>query len=363
MPIINNTLSVSRNAYFAYNPAVEMLCSLHVLSDYSHHENCQAWAERAHKLLQPSLLEKITEYGAKYAQFGFIIDIADHLCDRSNYEENLDDINDFIQRLKTMSNNEFAYIFLGANLINHEKVDDWLKEPQSLDKKELGEAINYVHFSEMQSFLQNIDHIKSELIQMLTEYWDSFFHVEWQTLKPYYAKKLEEESTKFARVDTLEYILSLHSDLEFKDSRLIMKKKHEYSCNLDEMKEITLYISLFSSPHLLLNIYNSRLSIYVNTEMPKVEDTDVSQFVSFAKALGDVMRFNILLSLSKDSYTTKDLALKYKITPASISKHLKILKDANLIHHKKKKNFVHYCINNPQLLKCIRELSELFEKE
>ncbi|WP_156285954.1 autorepressor SdpR family transcription factor [Oceanivirga salmonicida] len=63
------------------------------------------------------------------------------------------------------------------------------------------------------------------------------------------------------------------------------------------------------------------------------------------KALGDPIRLKIIELLREGKLSAGDISSKFKITSASISYHLKILKEADLIREQKYKNFIYYELN------------------
>ena len=63
------------------------------------------------------------------------------------------------------------------------------------------------------------------------------------------------------------------------------------------------------------------------------------------KALADPIRRDILNILKKGSLSAGDIAAKFSVTDASISRHLSVLKDADLIRDTRKGKFIYYEIN------------------
>lgn len=63
------------------------------------------------------------------------------------------------------------------------------------------------------------------------------------------------------------------------------------------------------------------------------------------KALADPIRRDILNMLKKGPLSAGDIAAKFSVTDASISRHLSVLKDADLIRDERKGKFIYYEIN------------------
>ena len=63
------------------------------------------------------------------------------------------------------------------------------------------------------------------------------------------------------------------------------------------------------------------------------------------KVLSDSQRREILIMLKDGRMNAGEIAEKLGVTPAALSYHLKLLKDADLIMEYKQKNFIYYEIN------------------
>lgn len=63
------------------------------------------------------------------------------------------------------------------------------------------------------------------------------------------------------------------------------------------------------------------------------------------KVLSEPLRRNILISLKSGRLTAGEISEKFDITPAALSYHLKLLKNANLVMEYKHKNFIYYELN------------------
>lgn len=63
------------------------------------------------------------------------------------------------------------------------------------------------------------------------------------------------------------------------------------------------------------------------------------------KVLADSQRRAILTMLKDERLNAGEIAEKLQITPAALSYHLKLLKNADLISEYREKNFIYYEIN------------------
>ena len=79
------------------------------------------------------------------------------------------------------------------------------------------------------------------------------------------------------------------------------------------------------------------------------------------KALADPVRREILTILKNGKMSAGDISSKFDLTNATVSYHLKLLKQADLIHETKHKNFIYYELNTTvldDLILWIKQLSK-----
>lgn len=80
---------------------------------------------------------------------------------------------------------------------------------------------------------------------------------------------------------------------------------------------------------------------------------------STLKALSDPIRREILDMLKNGRMSAGDIVAKFDVTGASISRHLSVLKEADLIRDKREGKFIFYEINTSVLEDIILFISNL----
>jgi DNA-binding transcriptional ArsR family regulator len=81
------------------------------------------------------------------------------------------------------------------------------------------------------------------------------------------------------------------------------------------------------------------------------------------KALGDPTRREILKLLNKKDMTAGEIAEHFPISKPALTKHLDILREAELVTSEKKGQYVIYSINVTVLQEALGNFISLFEKE
>ena len=82
-------------------------------------------------------------------------------------------------------------------------------------------------------------------------------------------------------------------------------------------------------------------------------------FAETFKALADPVRRQILELLKKGPLSAGDIGTHFDMTGATISYHLKILKQADLIFEQREKNYIYYQLNATVLEEILLWISSL----
>ena len=77
------------------------------------------------------------------------------------------------------------------------------------------------------------------------------------------------------------------------------------------------------------------------------------------KALSDPIRREILNLLKSGTMAAGDIAAHFDVTAAAVSRHLSVLKDADLIRDKREGKFIYYELNASVLEEILLWISEL----
>ena len=77
------------------------------------------------------------------------------------------------------------------------------------------------------------------------------------------------------------------------------------------------------------------------------------------KAIADETRLNILTLLLQHNYCVRALANELELTEATISQHLKVLREAGLLTGEKRGYFMHYTVERPALCELAKEIETL----
>lgn len=359
MPQITNDIKTEVNVKFFCSATVELIASLHVISDPSHHKTTQNWYETTIGEMSPELLTKINEFGKKYVNWSFVMDIADYLVTEEVGSLNIkDDFDEIYDKLNKMDDYLFVYIFLGETLIGEKNLAKQLiKNPNHIDKYDFSNLYPFIAKEDVRDFLFNYKKIKKEMLEIMREYHESIFSIFWEMISTHYWGKIKTEQKLLQTSSPIDYILALHKDLIYENNRIVMNKEYPFSLQGSSIREIRLFFSMFTFPHLMATVYENSISIYENLIFPQTTDKS-EELVQSIKPFSDVNRMMILKLISQNPSTNKEMAKILGIAPASVSQHLKILRDAGAVSSKRSKNTIYYNLNADMIQKTFSELCE-----
>jgi DNA-binding transcriptional ArsR family regulator len=88
---------------------------------------------------------------------------------------------------------------------------------------------------------------------------------------------------------------------------------------------------------------------------------DSEKLARIFKALSVDSRVKIIQLLKERNLCVNALSARLNITPAAVSQHLRVLRDADLLTADKRGNFVHYEVNMDTLEEWRKKVNTLFE--
>ncbi len=94
------------------------------------------------------------------------------------------------------------------------------------------------------------------------------------------------------------------------------------------------------------------------------ENQNYAQFAeNFGKGISNTIRFKILTLLSKNSMTVSELVEKTGALQSTVSQHLLVLKNGQLITSEKKGQYVYYSLNFDYMIAGLKGLTAILENK
>lgn len=295
------------NIEFIYSPLFEMLCSLHVLLKPDHHLERLGWAAEMKKSMSAKLYDSIIDLGKQTFEWCTIMDIC-------NIYDECDDFN----------------IMTAINFI------------EDLSFESFKEVFSKY---ETETVKLNPEMI-SAVISTMKEYYLTCFQKESRYVEPLLVRNLKKEAEYCRETGILPYVRRLHNRIEVTDDAFLFHKYKLYTIPFEGVRRIIIRISSFIDPHLLMDYGDGMVQFTVRAHLDKYAETVPRDLVRIIKALSDETRLKILRAIYNSKATTQGLAQQLKLTEACISKHLKLLYDAELLYKERSGSYIYYYLNS-----------------
>lgn len=326
---------LSKHVRFIYSPFRELMTSLHVLDNPSHHLTRLEWAEKTKSNMSPSLWDTACLFGELSNGWLNFLDLVDVL----QYEEK--HVEEAIERIKLLSAKKFLSLLLGT------------RADLSLDEcsgNEMDVHAKPGYYREM-------------LCDFLYGYHQEHFARELFRVEPWLIKAVHEIKNQFEQ-NPLDAMNCVHPRFKLDARTLKFYKADTWVFQYEEITRLTIYPSSFIAPHLLVGMEVPEIIVYLQVPLPDetVEEAVPEDLLAILSALSDRSRLQILKLLFHHSYCTQQLTDSTGLAKATISKHLKILEKAGLIKGERHGYFVFYQANEKTLDQLKVDLNQFFDQ-
>jgi len=314
----------------------EMMLSLHAIAHpRPQHED---WAESTKGHLSPQLLKEVEFFHSE--RFGGGLSLGEVAIDYPDHH----DAEGFLTYLRKMAVEEFLFYILGR-LVPREEIKDlpWTEEelevailahlPEEWEKK-------YVTPGHLE-ILNDPEGYRARIVGLWQGYWEQFFREDWPNYQEAWERSIGEKEARLSREEPLEFVrtLSGHKDLPPFEIPLGTS-----------LEEIILIPSCFAprARGLMFFGYGSITVLYdcqMTEERREELKRTAEEIASVAKALDDITRLEILrLIAQEESIYGQKIASTCSISQPSVSRHLRILREAGLIEERRMDNRIGYDI-------------------
>ncbi len=355
MFLINNENALKNvKCHFCYSAAMEEIMSLHVMAEPELHPICGNFVMHIHDELPQNLQEEIDSFGERFAKWYYVLDVAGYLL--NSEEDSLCDLPVIIEQILEMPLIEFAYYMIGLSVsglkISKKEFESWYPDVQRCLNELEERQYDLVKTETVVSILTQAEEVKQQLVHILQEYWDTAFGKEWEAISEYVKDIISHEEIALSHTTLSEYLAQFHSQLKMEDGCLVFDKTPRLVIEISKIESLLITPSIFGDNHLHGNIYGSRVNMLLNLNYRalQIHRSVPDSFFRFLQVLGDESRFKILKVLWNGDATTKEISDILRLAPSTISLHLKLLKEVDLVTSSKVKKFVYYRLKKDKLL-------------
>jgi DNA-binding transcriptional ArsR family regulator len=321
--------------HMVYSPFREMIASLHVLSNPSHHLQRKEWAEKTRKQFTTEMEQSFLFFTGITNQWFNFLDLVDYLSIREKHVE------EGIERLIQLDPTSFLKFVLG--------------ERYGIDVEE--------RTAEEQKAFEQTGVVKRELADFLYDYHTKFFARELFRVEPWLVKSVHELKDNFSE-GPVQALDTIHPRFEVKQNSLAFYKAQTYRYEVTDLSSLTIYPSTFIAPHLLVGLEVPHIIVYMHVHLPEEKPSDdvPNDLLNTLKALADPTRLKLARKLLYHSYCTQQLVDEFQLAKATVSKHLKLLESAKVIESNRQGHYVFYRTSAEHLSMLRVDLDQFFDQ-
>ncbi|EMB55787.1 ArsR/SmtB family transcription factor [Streptococcus mutans] len=330
--------TLTQRIQFVYSPLNELFRSLHVLLNPRHHGTNIDWVIRIQNKLTKEFYENLHYFQLFYELGVSPILLCNFRYHATTIEEEIQNLKEFLDELST------------AQLIEHlEKV---ISDRESSFIPTLARGLEWKDFSLnkdnqlLSDLRKDASSVYQHLFSFVDWYRQEIFDETWKS-KDIQRKLLTEiqHQASFLRESGFKAMFNhLQIDrIHWRKDRLVIIKPFDKEIQLKDSDSIMLLPSYFIWPHLFVESFNQGIAVtYDITEQPSYYNATPENLITIFKALSDPVRLQIMNYVIDKPSTTQSLAQILVMSNSSVSRHLQILKEANLLTTTKAKKFVLY---------------------
>lgn len=342
--------SLKNRVRFMYSPYIETILSLQVLYDPHHHGALLPWVIRFKEKISPETYREIRYFGDNVREWLYLIDLALDLPDlgRMSFEE-------VVRHIAALPSADFVFRLLGEQVPPME-IEAACASPANMDiiYRRL-EVTSPRRQEELARLFRAPGKVQEELCRFLQGYWKDYFEEEYHWVELILVKGVKDEAKRLEEESLPRFMARLSGGLISRDKKLrrshpdhvvIETASGPVELAIGELDSIALFPSLFVSPQSIFELSEGRLimsfsvppGVYLrrDTLMPP------EQLSRLLKTLADETRLKIMKLMMQDRQCTQGLAVELGLAEPTISRHLKLLREADLISSEKEGNYIYY---------------------
>jgi len=339
--------TLRRKIAFHYSPLVEMLISLHVLHDPERQGVLLPWMVRFREKVSPDLMRELRYFGDHYCRW---IDVAADVLRIEGAQDLAVSI--FIERLAALAPSVFVRRLLGGRL-EPSLIQQVLDGQASIADLDLaGESGGPGGRQALEELFANVPGVRARFATLLDGYWTACFREEFYWIELLLIRSIREAAIELDREDPGSFLVRL--------SRGALGVEGEAPAlspaagapppgwMADEFDRIYLLPSVFLYPENLVVGGSGRImasypispGVYLRRETLNPPEN----LSLLLKVLADDTRLKILKLTAERRRFAQELATELDLAEPTVSRHLKLLREAELIAGEKEGNYIYYSL-------------------
>jgi DNA-binding transcriptional ArsR family regulator len=354
--------TLRRKITFQYSPIIEMLISLHVLHDPERQGVLLPWMVRFREKVSPDLMRELRHFGGHYNRW---LDAAADVL-RNEGAQDLS-VAGFIERLTALEPTAFVGRLLGGK-VDADLIRRILAGEASVDAIGLSVEVDTLETRQaLQELFADVPGVKARLSALLDGYWTAYFRDEFYWIELLLVRSIREAVIELEREDPGSLLVRLSRGALGMDGEILATSSSGSPASgwsADGLDRIYLLPSVFLYPETLV-VGGPRRVVASYPVSPGVylrrETLNPPQNLSLLlKVLADDTRLKILKLTAERRRFTQELAGELDLAEPTVSRHLKLLREVELIAGEKEGNYIYYSLRLERLADLQTRLLDFF---
>lgn len=308
------------------SPLAELCACLHALDEPGHHPAAARWVSRVHAEADEDLLTRATIWGPLWSAFRarYLLPLTPgprRTLDAELAEIERIPLDDF--ELMTLQ------ALIGKN--NAEIGDDVLNRLRlvSSSRLELGTAVR----ADPAGF-------RSRLIEFLETFSASVFGAEWTAVKPVLEREAAARERELRRRGVIA-LADLPTARADGPGRIVLDKLYSATVRIDADRPCLLVPTLYGQPHFVVKHY-PRYPVVIQYGTSPSTAPSLETVRSRLAVLQDPTRLRLCYAILRNPVATSELANQLGMSAPQVSRHLRRLREAELVHAHRRGSVVYY---------------------
>lgn len=320
-----------------YSPNIEMAASLYALAVGDTAGEGKGWMDTARKKL-------VRERGEQFRRLSDLTEQWTLVMDLFGFIEltNIADVVRFLDELGTLDVNEFTFGLL-SGLVPREEIARVVGHADELATWHCDSFERFQTIDVARAILTDPAGIQAELSSFLHWCWAEVFSDAWASTGVLLMDRVNVEKAMLAAVGSEQYLEYCHPSLKLTETDVVVGRgKDSYAYARSSFSHVDVYISAFTGGRLMFDLIDGHLSVCKGVSLANARNTAVSGgILNFLRAINGDTKLKILEELYKEPKTTKELSDILGIAPSTVSVHLKMMREAELIYPQRVQNLVY----------------------
>jgi len=354
--VIAMRLGKRRDAVHAtVSPSAELMACLHVMAEPDHHPEARGWLARVSADLDETLRQDLHRFTPLWARYrSRLLFPMSAGPDRSLDEE--------LAALSTMDDDlfiPFAADSIRGTALHHPDAatalataGTWVKdcERQSFTRGDLAHAL-----------VADPGRFRRDLVGILARCGEGFFAAEWERVQPVLAAAARAVAARLQRESPLDVVAALTDIASTRESAdtVYIDKLQQVDCTVDE-HGLLLIPSIRIRPHVIVKPDRGVPKILHYPARPAGESEHATQDELRRRllVLSEPNRWELCRHLIHEAITTNELARRTGATKSAVSRHIRALREVQLVDSQKEGRQVFHRLNAAVILRLGTETLE-----